>query len=282
MRSTSRSSPRIWAAWSRFPDPPVPHGRTGGGGRGSSSPSRGWLRSSSRLPSSASVTFRIIASPIPVPSAAGREEGLEQLRAREVGDAGTGVDHADGEHLALRFRLDPKLPAVRHRLDPVAAQLEQDLLDARGVRLDAREAGRQRHLDAHAGGCLCLEGAPHALEHALRIDLPDHRIEGPRVLHQPADAQLEAIRLADHPAQGAFGDVVPRAPVGDLGSGPDSGQGVADAVRHRARELADHRHALGANQGPWASRRSWRERRLRTASAICEAMPRTSSRSFAA
>ena len=120
-------------------------------------------------------------------------ERLEDARAFRGRDAGTVIAHGELQAVALRGRGDAHLAAGRRHLKAVVDEVDQHLLDARGVQLGGvRRAGG---VDLDALGIGRARRAPQELAGVRQADADRARA---RELEQIGGELLQAHRLLDH------------------------------------------------------------------------------------
>src|SRR5437899_2381671 len=146
----------------------------------------------------------------------GGEEGLEYVRDVGGGDALAGIADRDLERVAAIGDGDPKLAALRHRLDRVQAQIPENLSEL--LRVDRPHHGRRElsgHLQAAGRGAM-LQQDQHLLGGGRHVEGRDRQRRGPRVLEEVLDDVVEPLGLAGHDLREPLAGVL-----GGVGAGED-------------------------------------------------------------
>src|SRR5438093_12663405 len=150
-----------------------------------------------------------------------------------LGDPDAVVLHRHPHLLALPAGQDPDLAARRAELHGVADEVDEDLLQPRGIGLHRRQVGRQHGADVDATR---LRGRGHH-----RPDLPDDlaQVEG-------AGRQLDASRLEARDVEQIVDEVVQAL------RAPEDRLLILDLLRReRAVRLAQEEPAVADDRGQW-------------------------------
>ena len=89
----------------------------------------------------ASMIWRAVGRPRPVPPLLVRVEGVEHLHRGPLVHAAAGVDQVEGDAVPRDARAGDELAAVGHRFQGVLHQVDERRLQRLGVEQDARQVG---------------------------------------------------------------------------------------------------------------------------------------------
>ena len=189
------------------------------------------------------------------------EERLEHPRDHLRRHAGAGVGHGNRQVLPRRHvvrarrpliqplvgGLDGDATAVRHRVAGVDAQVEQRVLELRGIDQRGPEAGRSDNLDRDAGADRALDQLLHAGDQPVHVrrfgikGLPARK--GEEAVGEGRRAPRRALG-GDHVAVDVLETPLFDAHLHQFERAGDAGQQVVEVVRQAAGELAHGFHLL--------------------------------------